>query len=171
MSRTVQIALITLVCVGIYFVLRWLPVEKCEFLHYGDYINKEGVIEGCGYEETEFFNMTEIRFPVIAELTPLGDPEVGQPLTCTLTLFTTTGKPIKWEEIAVSHTERVHAMVVDPSLEDYQHVHPQPAGPAGTYVLEVTPRRAGHYKVYLDFIPLTTSKRTLVETGFEVPGE
>lgn len=171
MKRSLQISLISLGCVAAYMVLRSLPVEKCEFLHYGDYVNSEGVIEGCGYEETEFFHMSEIRFPIIATLTPLSEPRIGEPVTCTLELFTTTGKPIKWEEIAVSHTERVHAMVVDPSLEDYQHLHPQPAGPAGHYQFDVTPRRAGAYSVYLDFIPLISSRRTLLECGFDVAGE
>jgi hypothetical protein len=171
LSKKTQILLITLACLAVYFTLRWLPVEECAFLHYGDYVNAEGVIEGCGYEETEFFDMTRIRYPIIAELTPLEDPEPGQLLTCSLTLFTTTGKPIQWEQIAVSHTERLHAMVVDPSLQDYQHVHPQPEGPAGHYIMEVTPRMAGEYAVYLDFIPLTTSRRTLLKCAFIVPGE
>jgi len=170
-SRSLQITIITAACVAAYLGLRSLPVQKCNFLHYGDYVNSEGVIEGCGYEETGFFDMSKIRFPIIAELTPLTEPRIGEPLSCTLTLFTTTGKPIKWEEIAVSHTERIHAMVVDPSLEDYQHVHPQPAGPDGYFLLQVIPRRGGHYHVYLDFIPLITSRRTLVETGFDVPGD
>lgn len=171
MTRTVQIALITTACVGVYFGLRSLPVEKCDFLHYGDYVNSEGVIEGCGYEETEFFTMSEIRFPIVPVLTPLGDLEIGQPATFKLTLFTTTGKPVRWEEIAVSHTERIHAMVVDPSLQDYQHLHPQAAGPAGHYLFEMTPQRPGLHKVYLDFIPLTNSRRTLLEAEFSVPGE
>jgi len=170
MSRQLQITLITLACFAGYFGLRSLPVEKCEFLHYGDYVNSEGVIEGCGYEETEFFVMSEIRFPILAELTPLTEPVIGQSTQFQLTLFTTTGKPIKWEEIAISHTERIHAMVIDPSLEDYQHVHPQPSGPAGHYQVEITPRKAGPYAVYLDFIPLLNSRRTLLETGFAVAG-
>lgn len=165
-----QILLITLACVGTYVFLRSLPVEKCEFLHYGDYVNAEGIIEGCGYEETEFFVMDELRFPIVPTLTPLEDPGVGQPTVFKLTLFTTTGKPIRWEEIAVSHTERIHAMVVDRSLEDYHHVHPQPAGPAGHYLVEVTPRKPGPYSVYLDLIPLINSRRTLLETAFTVPG-
>lgn len=82
MNRSLQIALITAGCAGVYLVLRSLPVEKCEFLHYGDYVNSEGVIEGCGYEETEFFNMSKIRFPVIATLTPLAEPRIGEPLAC-----------------------------------------------------------------------------------------
>lgn len=171
MKRIKEIGWITAACLGTYVGLRSLPVEKCEFLHYGDYVNSEGVIEGCGYEETEFFVMEELRYPIIPTLTPLEEPAVGKATPFKLTLFTTTGKPIKWEEIAVSHTERIHAMVVDRSLGDYHHLHPQPAGPAGHYLVEMTPRRPGPYAVYLDFISLTNSRRTLLSSSFEVPGE
>jgi hypothetical protein len=171
MKNIYQAAFITTACIGVYFIMRAMPVEPCEFLHYGDYVNAEGVIEGCGYEETEFFTMDQIRFPIIADLVPLEDPLIGQSTTFKLTLFTTTGKPIQWEQVAVSHTERIHAMVVDASLEDYQHLHPQPAGPSGHYLVELTPRRAGPYKVYLDFIPLINSRRTLLETDFIVEGD
>lgn len=170
MSRRVQISLITIACIAVYFGLRSLPVEECEFLHYGEFINSDGVIEGCGYEETEFFDMTSIRFPIIAELVPDSDPTIGEQVNFTLSLFTTTGKAIKWEDIAVSHTERVHAMVVDPSLQDYQHLHPQPAGPEGYYTFSMVPEKAGPYAVYLDFIPMISSRRTLLQTGFEVAG-
>lgn len=170
MSRSLQIVLITVGCVLAYVTIRSLPAEKCEFLHYGEFVNDEGAIEGCGYEETGFFDMSEIRYPVIANLVPLVDPEPGVPTPFKLTLFTTTGRPVAWEDIAISHTERIHAMVVDPSLEDYHHVHPQPAGPAGHYLVEITPGRAGSYAVYLDFISLISSRRTLLETGFAVPG-
>jgi hypothetical protein len=170
MKRSTQVTLITLGCVTAYLGLRSLPVEECAFLHYGEFVNDQGVIEGCGYEETDFFVMSELRFPIISTLTPLGDPRVGEPVSFKLTLFTTTGKPIRYEEIAVSHTERIHAMVVDPSLEDYQHLHPRPAGPAGHYLFEMTPRKAGEYSVYLDLIPLINSRRTLLETRFSVPG-
>ena len=171
MTRRNQFILITLACVGVFVGLRSLPVEKCEFLHYGDYINAEGAIEGCGYEETEFFDMTAIRFPIIAGLSPLTELKAGELARFELTLFTTTGKPIIWEDVAISHTERIHAMVIDPSLQDYHHVHPQPAGPDGHYFLELTPERAGNYSVYLDFIPLLNSRRTLLRTEFTVEGE
>lgn len=171
MNRWKQTALITAACCGTYFIMRSLPVEPCEFLHYGDFINDEGVIEGCGYEETAFFDMEEIRFAVIPQIRLLNDPAPGQPLEVDLTLTTSTGKPIRWEEIAVSHTERIHAMVVDPSLTDYQHLHPQPAGGPGHYRFEFTPKNPGTYQIYLDLIPLTNSRRTLLHTSLSVPGQ
>lgn len=171
MSRLWKIGIITLACGGIYAGMRSLPVEPCEFLHYGEFVNAEGAIEGCGYEETAFFNMDKLRYPIVAELTPLNDPEVGKPVLCQLELRLSSGKPIRWENIAISHTERIHAMVVDSSLEDYQHIHPQPAGAPGIYTFEMTPRRPGTYKVYLDLIPLTNNRRTLLSCELPVAGE
>jgi len=170
-SRPLQIAVITGACLGTYFVLRSLPVESCEFLHYADYVNSEGVIEGCGYEETEFFDLNKLRFPILAEVSSLDDLVPGRTAQCKLTLFTTTGRPIEWDQIAVSHTERVHAMIVDASLGDYHHLHPQPAGPAGHYYFDFTPAKPGPYRVYLDFIPLINNRRTLLQSTIEVAGE
>jgi hypothetical protein len=170
MRKRHQVAIISVVCVGIYVGLRSLPVEQCEFLHYGDFINADGVLEGCGYEETTFFSMQDLGFSIIAELTPLSELRAGEPADFKLTLFTTTGRPIRWDEIAVSHTERVHALVVDSSLQDYQHLHPVPAGPPGHYRMQMVPRHGGDYRVYLDFIALTNSRRILLEAGFEVEG-
>lgn len=171
MKRWMQVTAITAGCVLVYVGMRSLPVEPCSFLHYGDYINEDGVIEGCGYEETAFFDLAEIRFPILTQLRPLEEPEAGKPVPMELVLTTTTGNPVRWEEIAVSHTERIHAMVVDPSLEDYQHLHPQPTGAPGHYSFTIHPKKAGTYAVYLDLIPLTNSRRTLLSDSLAVPGE
>jgi len=161
---------LTVGCLGAYLALRSVPVEACEILHYGDYVNADGVIEGCGFEETGFFDLDELRYPVIARLTALDAPEVGQTTRYTLQLETSTGRPIGSEDLAITHTERLHAMVVNTSLSDYQHLHPAPAGP-GTWTFEHTALASGAYRVYLDFVPLRTARRTLVGTTFTVPGE
>lgn len=171
MNRWLQVGLISIGCIAAYFIMRSLPVESCSFLHYGEFVNADGVIEGCGYEETQFFNMQQLRYPIVVTFTPLEPPQKGEPMLAKLTLFTSTGRPIRCDQIAVSHTQRIHALVVDPSLQDYQHVHPQPDGPPGHYMVQLTPQRAGNYRVYLDFINLVNSRRTLLETGFEVGGD
>ncbi len=165
-----QSALLTGTCVLAYAGIRLVPVEPCEFLHYGDFVSADGVIEGCGYEETQFFDMDALRFPIIAKVTPLGELEAGQEVLMQLTLFTVQGRAIRPDDIAVSHTERVHALIIDPSLDDYQHIHPQPAGPPGHYTFSMIPQHAGKYSVYLDFILLATGRRTLVSTSFDVLG-
>jgi hypothetical protein len=171
-SRKQWIATILLTggCVGAYIGLRLVPVEACEVLHYGDYVNADGVIEGCGFEETGFFDLEAMRFPVIARLESMSEPTIGEETLFQLSLETSVGRAISYEDIAVSHTERVHAMIVDPSLEDYQHLHPVDGGGPGTYTFRFTPRRAGEYRIYLDFIPLKTARRTLAEARFEVAG-
>ncbi|MFP4541051.1 MAG: hypothetical protein ACLFR7_05440 [Opitutales bacterium] len=155
-------------CFGLYFGLRAMPVEACEVLHYGDYVNAEGVIEGCGYEEVGFFDLEAMRFPLLAELEPLGSVRAGEPATFLLHLHTFTGKAVSYRDLAVSHTERLHAMVVDTTLEDYQHVHPRDGGAPGTFILEFEPQRAGAYQIYFDFIPLQTARRSLVAATVEV---
>lgn len=169
--KSIQILTITGGCVLAYVGMRSIPVEPCEFLHYGEFVNADGVIEGCGYEETEFFDMQALRFPILVDLTPQSTPRRGEPVTFDLTLTTTSGRPVDYHDIAVTHTERLHALIVDASLEDYQHIHPQPGGPRGHYTFTMTPQSAGDYRVYFDFIPLTNSRRTLLHSQFDVEGE
>lgn len=164
-------ALLSGACVAAYAGIRMIPVEPCEFLHYGDFMTADGVIEECGYEETNFFDMDALRFPILARVTPLADPEVGVETPMKLTLFSMQGRPVRAEDIAISHTERVHALIVDPSLDDYQHIHPTAEGPPGHYTFAFTPQHTGTHRVYLDFILLTTNRRALVSTTFDVPGE
>lgn len=169
-SQIISTAALTGGCLAVYFALRAAPVEPCTFMHYGDYVDQDGVIQGCGYEEVGFFDLDSLKFPILAKIEPLTDVRIGQPATFQLTLETTTGHPVSYGDLAVSHTERLHAMAVDPSLSDYQHFHPQDAGAPGTYVFTLTPRRGGHYAVYLDCIPLKTSRRALIPAGFDVAG-
>lgn len=148
--------------------LRSIPVEACEVIHYGAYLNDDGVIEGCGIEEVGFFDLDALKFPVVLKLEPLSKPTVGKETTFVLRLSTSTGGPLAYDDIAVSHTERIHAMIIDQTLGDYQHLHPLDGGAPGTFLFTHTPQRAGRYDFYLDFIPLKTAKRTLLAGTFEV---
>lgn len=158
-------------CLLAYAGMRSLPVEPCDFLHYGEFVNADGIIEGCGYEETDFFDMQALRFPILVKMVPQDTPRVGEEVTFDLSIQTTTGRPISYHDIAVTHTERLHLLLVDPSLRDYQHIHPRPAGPPGHYTFTMTPQSAGEYRAYFDFIPLTNARRTLLHSHFHVEGE
>jgi len=171
MNRALQISAITLTCVAGYIGLRSLPVEQCELLHYGDYVNAEGVIEGCGYEEVAFFDLEELRYPVNAKIEALGVPRAGEEAQFVVTLSTSTGRPIRAEDLAIAHTERLHAMVIDPQRRDYHHVHPEPTGMPGSYQFALTPAAAGTYRVFFDFISLISNRRMLVAGEFEVSGK
>lgn len=162
---------ISLAFVLLFIVIRNAPVEPCEVLHYGDYMNEDGAVENCGEEETTFFDMTKIRYPIEVKLEPQGEVVPGQPATFDLYLHDHLGKGIAYENIVVSHTERIHLMAVDPSLTDYQHLHPQPAGAPGHFQFELTPSKSGTYSVYLDFISLLSQRRVLAKSEFQVEGE
>ncbi len=171
MARTrnvlfIQTVAITAVFGGAYFLIRAMPVEACDVMHYRDYMSASGEIEYCGPGEIQFFDMQKMRFPVQAQLTPLENPVPGQPINFRLRLTDYQGEPLTAEEIAVSHTERIHLMAVDASLQDYQHIHPTPTGAPGEFAFTLTPRYEGNYAVYLDFIPLRSGRRVLIESGF-----
>jgi len=155
----------------LFVLIRLAPVEPCEVLHYGDYMNEEGAVEYCGEEETAFFDMTEIRYPIEVKLQPQGEVVPGEAMTFDLYLHDHLGRGIAYEDIVVSHTERIHLMSVDPSLTDYQHLHPKPAGAPGHFQFELTPTKTGDYNVYLDFISLLSQRRVLASAGFNVKGE
>jgi hypothetical protein len=171
-NRKLRLTLaISLAFVLLFVLIRNAPVEPCEVLHYGDYMNEDGAVENCGEEETAFFDMTQIRYPVEVTLEPQGEVAPGESATFDLYLHDHLGKGIAYEDIVVSHTERIHLMAVDPSLTDYQHLHPQPVGAPGHYQFELIPSKSGTYSVYLDFISLLSQRRVLAKSEFQVKGE
>lgn len=155
----------------LFLVIRSMPVEPCEVLHYGDYMNEEGAVEYCGEEETSFFDMTLMRYPVEVQIKPQGEVRAGDQVTFDLYLFDHQGRAIAYDDIVVSHTERIHLMVVDASLSDYQHIHPVPTDVPGNYQFTVTPEFGGTYNVFLDFISLASQRRVLAKSNFVVAGE
>lgn len=169
-SRQGQILLLTLFFLALYLGIRALPVRECSFLHYKDYLSQEGAIEECGIGEVDFLDLSQLRYPVKAALHPDRPPTSGEPVAFTFTLQNSRNDPIRDEELAVSHTRRLHLLVVDPSLQDYQHLHPEPTGLPGEFRFQMTPRFGGLYTAYFDFIPLRSARRTLHAETFPVAG-
>jgi hypothetical protein len=52
----------------------------------------------------------------------------------------------------------MHLLIVDPTLSDYQHVHPEPARTRGEWTFAFTPRGSGTYRVFADFTPAATAR-------------
>ena len=166
----VRIAVLSLLFVGAYFALRALPDAQCGFLHYEEVVNADGSVEFCATNHAGFLDLTRLKYPVEMELSqpPAGLP--GEPQEVTLELLTTGGMPIAPHELAVTHTKKMHVMLIDPSLMDYHHVHPQPVGLNGQYTFEFTPKRAGIYQVFAEVVPLR-SRRQIIATGTIAVGE
>jgi hypothetical protein len=94
----------------------------------------------------------------------------GREVSATLTLRTGSGKPIAPEDLLVTHTRQLHLLIVDPTLTDYQHVHPEPGAERGTWTFAFTPRRGGTYRIFGDFTPAATARGLYASTDLEVAG-
>jgi len=61
------------------------------------------------------------------------------------------GLPVLAEELKVVHTQPLHLLIVDPSLTDYHHEHPNPMDAPGEYIFTMTPRTSCGYRIWADF--------------------
>lgn len=78
----------------------------------------------------------------------------GKESTVTLRLKSAiTGKPLKSEDLEIVHTEIVHALIIDPQLTDYTHVHPIEIDVPGEYTLTINPQSDCTYRLWADVTP------------------
>ena len=163
-----QIAAITLAAVALFLLVRRLPTGMN--LDHGDFRVAGGnSLEFCDPANPQFLPVVDVRSPVTTTLVP-ATAAAGRAQAFTLTLRTITGKPVGPEDLAEAHTRKLHLLVVDPSLEDYQHVHPETGDRPGEWRFALTPRRAGTYRVFADFVPLATGRGLYAVAEFAVPG-
>jgi len=157
--------------IALYFFLRALPVEPCDFLHEETY-NLEGELDYCGPGDAGFIDLSVRRWPMSLDFRPLDRLEIGKPCRFELNIKQADGSPLADKDVALSHTRKIHLLAIDLSMEDYQHLHPEP-DPLfdGIWRFTLTPKRAGNYQVYLDLIPLRSPRRVLLGASFVVPGE
>ena len=155
----------------LYFLFRALPVEPCDFLHEETY-NLEGELDYCGPGDAGFIDLSLRRWPMSLDFRPLDRLEIGKPCRFEMNIKQADGSPLAGKDVALSHTRKIHLLAIDPSLEDYQHLHPE-SDPLfdGIWRFTLTPKKAGKYQVYLDLIPLRSPRRVLLGASFAVPGE
>lgn len=165
----IQVAVITAAAVSLYVGFRMLPIGTN--LNHMDFRVAEGkAIEFCDPANPQFIPVIAVRSPVSMTLTSDSPARAGQPVRVTVRLATSTGKPLAPPDLRVEHTRRLHLLVVDPSLDDYQHLHPEPGARPGDWVFEFTPRFGGEYRVFADFVPVATGRGLYAGTDFRVDG-
>lgn len=164
-----QIALITAVAVALFILVRRLPTGT-NLNHLDFRVTGSNSIEFCDPANPQFIPVVQVRSPVTMTLSS-GRAEVGREQAFTLTLKTFTGKPVAPEDLAVAHTKKLHLLIVDPSLEDYQHVHPVPGARPGEWRFSMIPRRAGLYRVFADFVPIATGRGLYAVAEFTADGD
>ncbi|MGC6423987.1 MAG: hypothetical protein ACON4O_03255 [Lentimonas sp.] len=169
-GRWISVALITAVFVGAFFILRSLPDAECGFLHYVEIVNEDGEIELCATTHAGFLDLSVLKYPIEIELE--SDPlQVGTINPVRLFLETSGGMTMAPHELAITHTKKMHLMVIDPSLEDYHHLHPIPVGLDGQYDFEFMPNKSGKYKVLAEVVPVMSRRQAIAIGSLEVTGD
>lgn len=161
-----QIGLITAAALALFTMMRLLPTGTA-LSHMDFRVDSPNAIEFCDPSNPQFIPVVAVASPVSISLKST-IARAGDPVDATVVLRTASGKPIATEDLLVVHTKRLHLMIVDPTLTDYQHVHPEPTGAPGEWSFQFTPRADGNYRIFADFTPEATGRGLYATTDLEV---
>ncbi len=164
------VGVITAAALALYLLLRSLPVGT-NLNHMDFRVEEKGAIEFCDPNSPQFIPVISAKSPVELALRPEAPPAVGRSARYVLTMRTASGKPIAPADLLVAHTRKLHLMLVDPTLNDYQHLHPEPGPRPGEWVFEFAPQRPGLYRVFADFTPAATARGLYASVDLAVPGD
>lgn len=84
--------------------------------------------------------------------------EAGRETTVRFRLLSPAGQGVISDALHTTHTQKLHALVLDPLFRDYHHDHPQPTGEPGEYTFKFTPRVNGPCRLWLDAMPVATGR-------------
>jgi hypothetical protein len=165
-----QIALITVGAIALFVVVRRLPTGT-NLAHVDFQVPGGGSPQFCDPANPVFLPVVAVKSPVTMTVATDVAPAPGRPMKVGLVLRTASGKPVGAQDLLVTHTRLLHLMVVDPSLRDYQHIHPVPGREPGEWALEFAPRRSGLYRLFADFTPAATGRGLYAVADLMVPGK
>jgi hypothetical protein len=163
--------LITLGALAIFFGLRLLPTGT-NLSHMDFRVDPKAgnVLEFCDPLNPQFIPVVAARSPVTMSIAT-GEPATsGREARAVVTLKTGSGKPVTPDDLMVTHTRPLHLLIIDPSLADYQHVHPAPTGRAGEWAFSFVPRATGAYRIFADFTPAATGRGLYASVDLNVTG-
>ncbi len=153
-----QIAFITLGAAAVFAFFRWLPTGT-NLSHMDFRVNAKNSIDFCDPLSPQFIPVVAVASPVSMTLVSDGaEVRPNVPAKFTARLQTSTGKSIAPEDLLVAHTRKLHLLIIDPWLDDYQHVHPEPGRSPGEWTFSFTPHREGTYRIFADFTPVATGR-------------
>lgn len=122
---------------------------------------------GAQFPEEALVSSSEVSFvlpPVVPTLQVRFDPrpepvpEAGRTYEVRFRLAGPGRVPVLPDDLHTTHTEKLHALLLDPLFRDYHHEHPQPTEVPGEYVFRFTPAFPGPYRLWLDAMPVATGR-------------
>lgn len=72
--------------------------------------------------------------------------------------------PVTLNDLKEIHTQKIHLLIIDDSLEDYSHIHPKALSNPGLYEFEWNPKKQGNYRIWADLLPIDTDIQEYVVT-------
>ncbi len=64
--------------------------------------------------------------------------------------------PALVSDLLETHTRKIHLLIIDAGLEDYQHEHPEPPATPGEYRFRFVPRGPGPYRLWANTLPVVS---------------
>lgn len=164
-----QVAAISAGAGGIFLALRLLPTGT-NLSHMDFRVDAKGAntIEFCDPLNPQFIPVVAARSPVTMTIALAAPASASGELRAVVRLGTSSGKAILPEDLLVTHTRRLHLLIVDPTLGDYQHLHPEPTKTPGEWTFAFSPHRGGTYRFFADFTPAATGRGLYASADLDV---
>ena len=107
----------------------------------------------------------DVAKTLAVKVMPQGELSVGKTTKMLMQIAgAKDGKPVSPDAISVVHTQRVHLLIIDPTLTDYHHIHPTPTDKAGEWAFDFTPKKNSSYRIWTDVTPAATGKQEYIKT-------
>ena len=165
-----QFVWITLAAVSLYVFFRFLPTGT-DLNHMDFRVTGKNAIEMCDPSNPQFISVIAATSPVALTVKTAAAPAAGREVQVTVRMTTANNKPIAPEDLVVMHTRKLHLLIADPSLTDYQHLHPEPTRVPGEWSFTFTPKLGGIYRIFADFTPAATNRSLYANVDLVVAGE
>ena len=164
-----QLVLITAGALALFIALRLLPTgTNLSHMDFRVDPRAGNAIEFCDPLNPQFIPVVAARSPVTMSVSTPEEVLAGRETRATVTLKTGSGKAVAPQDLLVTHTRKLHLLIVDPTLSDYQHVHPEPTRTPGEWTFVFTPRAGGAYRIFSDFTPAATGRGLYASVDLKV---
>jgi hypothetical protein len=163
--RLALLALLAGCALAAFLGIQLLPTGSR--LGHMDFRPRGGPLIQCDPTAPQFVPVKEVPSPVTMTL-EAAPASAGRPLALGVRLRSASGRPVGPSELLEYHTQLLHLLVIGPDLGDYQHLHPAPGAEEGAWETSFTPRGAGSYRIFADFLPRATGRPLYAVADLEV---